>query len=890
MGWWRRLTNAIRPDDVDDEIRREMEFHLEERADDLVAGGLSRRDARREARRRFGNLPLQAERTRDVNLLSWLETSIADLRYALRGLRRSPGFTAVTVLSLALGIGANTSVFTLINVFMLKSLPVRDPDRLVLIQPAGNGSKGSVTVSQPVWEQFRDHFDALAGSFAYGSTSTDISTGGEVRPIAVGLVTGGFFTTLGVRAAAGRTLVDGDEGDTCQAVAVITHAFWQTEYGGRPDVVGRSISVNGRPFEIVGVTEPGFFGVEFGYYAPIWALQCAGRIIRGPGGSAGGGWVMGRLKPGITLEQASARLSAMTPAVIDATLPSQASAAVVDQYRRTTFTLKPFAKGLSSMSRSYTEAMFVLVAIVAIVLLIACANVANLLLARATARRREMAVRLALGASRARLVRQALTESVVLSLAGALLALGFARWSSAILLGLVANRGQIVAVDLAPDAVVLAFTLGVSVLTALVFGGAPALASVMRGRSDELGALAGRGIAEGRNRFGIGKALVAGQIALSLVMIAAAGLFVGSWWRMAAIDPGFRGEGVLLAGVNLRPARVAPDARLSTYERIADRLRAIPGVDRVSLAWRTPFGNTNANVVLDVEGFTPATPDAARVSSNDVGAGYFAAIGQPILAGRDFTSADQPTSSGVAIVNEALARMFFGGDALGRRLRLSQGGSPGNPIDIVGVVANIKENDLRDPDKPMIYFPISQNRAPAPAMTFAVHLASGAANAIPATKAAILEIEPRASLDVRPLDQQVADSLRLRRTLGLLSGFFGVLALLLASIGLYGIMSYSVARRRNEIGVRIALGARRADVVGMVLTDVGRLMGAGLGLGLLLTITLTRLVATFLYGVTPTDPSTLALSALMLTGVAFAAAALPARRAARLDPVAALRE
>jgi len=883
---WR---NLFRKTQAEQGLKEEVDAYLEMLIEMKIEQGINPAEARRQALIEMGGVEQVKERVREVRMGHYLETLWQDVRYGVRMLLRNPGFTAIAVITLSLGIGANTAIFTLINVVMLKSLPVSRPDELVaLTLNAGEASKGQPSFSQPLWEQIRDQQDVFAGVFAYGSTSADLVAGGEVRPVSIGLVTGGFFSTLGVRPAVGRTFTDADDQRGCHAVAVITHAFWQSEFGGSQDVVGKSVELNGRPFQIVGVTDPAFFGVEYGYYAPIWAPQCAGTIIR-PGGFSGGGLVMGRLKPGVSLEQSRARLATLAPAMLEATLPTDATSEETAQYRKSTFGVEPFAKGIPALSRTYGEALLILMAIVGVVLLIACANVANLLLARGAARRHEIAVRLALGASRFRLIRQLLTESVLLALLGAALGALFASWGSRMLVGFLARRNQITPLDLGPDLNVLAFTLAVGALTGVLFGLAPAWRAA-RVDPHVVKKPQGRGVAEGHSRFSLGKALVAAQIALSLVMITGAGLLIGSWRQLATLDPGFRSEGVLLAGVNMRLAGIPNDQRGAIYKRILDRLRAIPGVASVSAASLTPFGNTAMRLVIDVEGYTPKSGADTTVRLNNVSESYFATIGTRILAGRDFNSGDVPGSPSVAIVSEELARKFFGGArAVGQPFRVKVGNGLSPPVEIVGIAANTKETSLREPSLPIVYYALSQYRQPNPG-NYALRVEGTPTALIPSVKAAIAEINPRFSLDLRTLQQQVDSSVRLPRTLAMLSGFFGSLALLLAAIGLYGVISYSVERRRNEIGVRIALGATRTRIIRMALGEVGRLVVIGVAFGVLLALALTRLVATFLYGVEPNDPATLTLSALTLAAVALGAALLPAWRAAQLDPMVALRE
>jgi putative ABC transport system permease protein len=885
---WRNLFHKARREQ---ELTEEIDAYLEMLIEQKIEQGLDPREARRAALIELGGKQHVKERIREVRAGHLLGTLSQDLRYALRMLRRSPGFTAVVVLILALGLGANTAIFTLINVAMLKSLPVSRPDELVMLITNTRGtSKNQGSFSHALWEQIRDRQDIFTAVSVYGSTGVDLDAGGEARSAALGLVSSDFFSVLGVRMALGRTIADADDQPGCSSVAVITHAYWQSEFGGSADVIGKSIAVSGQPFQIVGVTEPAFFGIQYGYYTPIWAPHCAGTIIRGAGAYSGGGWVIGRLKPGFTLEQTRARLAALAPAILDATVPANATAEAAAQYRKSTFDVYPFAKGLPGLSRSYGAVLFLLMAIVGVVLLIACANIANLLLARATARQHEIAVRLALGASRFRLFRQLLTESLLLSLLGAALSVLFAGWGSRFLVGFLAGQDRIVPLDLTPDLNVLGFTLAVGILTGVLFGLAPAWRAahidpytVMKPSSF--------GVAAGHSRFSLGKALVVAQITLSLVMIVGAGLLLNSWRRLVTLDPGFKSAGVLLAGIDTRPARIPVNQLGATYSRILERLRAIPGVASASAAGLTPFGSVNSHITIKVEGFSSLSENDARVRFNQVSDRYFETIGTRLIAGRDFNSGDVATSPKVVIVSEELARKFYGGArALGQRIRVQQGRDLSPPDEIIGIAANIKEISLGEASQPTAYYPLSQITHPWPGINFALRTETAPSAIIPGVKAAIAEIGPRFSLNIRTLQQQVDGSVRLSRSLAMLSGFFGGLALLLAAIGLYGIIAYSVERRRNEIGVRIALGATRRRIVRMVLGEVGRLVVTGVALGGLLSFVLTRLATRFLFGMESNEMATLALAALTLTAVALGAALLPAWRAARLDPMVALRD
>jgi len=895
MSWFSRIGNIIRPSRLSEELDRELSFHLAERADELESHGMKPDAARRQARRQFGNYGLQKESTRDRDVFRWLDNLIGDLRYALRALRAAPGFAFVAILSLALGIGANTAIFSLINTVMLKSLPVRNPEELMVVL-----RDSSPTLTNPIWEYVRDHQDVFSGVFAYSTDQFNLASGGEARPIPSNWVSGGYFPTLGVHASIGRTLLPSDDVRGCPAVAAISGAFWKTEYGGNPAVIGKTIRLDGQPFQIVGVIDPAFSGLDVGANAQIYAPLCAQTIINGNDKwiDARSSWylqVVGRLKTGLTPPQVRTRLQMLMPGLVEATLPPDWPADAVANYQKARFDVASAAKGFSDLRTTFRKALLVLMAVVGIVLLIACANVANLLLARATTRRHEIAVRLALGARPARLIRQLLTESVLLALIGAALGVFLATWGSHLLVYLMSTSGNAVTLDLSLNAPVLAFTASIAVATGVLFGLAPAWRT---GRVDPHSAMKsqGRGFATGHSRFSIGKALVVAQIALSLVLIAGAVLLVGSWRRLATVDPGFKGDHVLLIAAHLHGGNVSTSpseqsALRLQFRELLDRLRTVPGVRSASASEITPISGSTWNSAIKADGFEPASRKDATVWRNEVSEGYFATTGTPFVAGRDFNTGDAPSSVKVAIINEAMARKVFGSSsAIGKRFQTSHGKDYGPPVEIVGVVANAKYQSMAETPQPIAYLAMAQDSDPGQDVNFEVRTVGPPSDIIPSIKTAIGQVDPYASLQFATLDRQVAESLRLPRTLATLAGFFGGLALLLAMIGLYGIMSYNVARRRNEIGVRIALGATQVRVVRMVMSEVGRIVAVGVVLGILLTLSVTRFVSAFLYGVTPSDPATMLWSAAVLATVAIVAAMVPAWHAARLDPVAALRE
>jgi putative ABC transport system permease protein len=809
-----------------------------------------------------------------------------DIRYAIRALRRNPGFAAVTVFSLALGMGANTAIFSLIDVVMLKSLPVSHPEELVQV------TMGSpLYFSNLIWEQIRDRQDVFSGIFAYGKWPFNLAHGGEVRFVNGQYVSGQYFDTLGVRAMLGRTLTSADDRRGCVGTAVLSHGFWQREYGGRGDILGKTISIYDHPFEIVGVTQPGFTGVEVGLSVDVWIPICADRILNGKDGNLDDsyvpGWlqIMGRLKPGVQPSQARARLETLAPQVFRATVAANWRDEDRDTFLKRTLDAQPAANGLSWLRRNYRQALLILMAIAGVVLLIACANVANLLLARGAVRERELAIRIALGSGRGRLIRQLLAESLLLSAAGTAVGVVFALWATRLLVAFLD-----VSLDLTPDLRMLAFNAGVAVATGLLFGVAPAWRSTRVQPQLAMKANA-RGVI-GSSGFGIGKALVTLQVALSVVLVVGAGLLLASLWRLTSVDAGLKPERVLVVSVDLRPGNYAPEHRKAKFHEILEKLRAIPGVHSLSASNIMPMCGCRSTVNVVVSGFTARSRDDWEVAFNLVSDGYFETLGTPMVTGRDFSAHDTPTSSKVAIINESMARKYFGvPNPLGRYVRIHEANKIGDPYEIVGVVNDAKYGTLREEISPTLYLTRNQDADSGQYVHFELRTIGGRPEAlIEQAKSAIAGIDRGASLEFSPLSATIGDSLSRDRLLATLSGIFGALALVLAMMGLYGVMSYNVTWRRGEIAIRMALGAEQARVVRMVLREVLLMVGTGLVVGLSLAMAMTRFIASFLYGLTPNDPLTLSLAAAALAGVGVFAGYLPARRASRVDPMTALRE
>ena len=898
MSIFTRFTNLLRGEKLSEDINRELSFHIRERAEELMEGGMSEKAAIEEARRQFGNPTFQAEATRDNDVIGWLDSVMGDVRYAARALLRSPVFASVAIASLALGIGANTAIYTLIDAVIVRTLPAPRPQELVQVLFSDEGDDAYWTF--PIYEQVRERMRGIfTHSAAFAGPSFNVSNGGEVRNLRGQWAGGDYFALFGMQPAAGRLFTAADDVRGCPGTAVLSHGFWQSEYGGRPDAVGQSLSITGKPFQIIGVVAPGNPGPEVGNDIQVYVPLCASEILRGPGSlDARSRWflrVVGRRDETLTLAQVRARLKTIAPDVYAATLP--ASFATADdrkEYLERSFGAREVATGMSDVRDRYARALKILMGGVALVLLIACANVANLLLARAAARQREVAIRMAIGAGRRRLVRQLLTESVLLAALGAAGGLFVAHWGTRGLVALISSSASPVVLDLGFSARVLGFTVLAATITVVLFGLVPAWRGTRVDPQTTMRA-AGRGVAEGGGsggRFTLGKALVAAQVALSLTLLVGAGLLLGTLRNLVTLDPGFRAEGVLVAHVNYQRAGIPMPQRAEAHRSLLERVRAIPGVRSAGASEIVPLGRSSWNDAIFVEGFTAKSREDQFVWFNEVSDSYFTTMGMRLLAGRDFNASDAPGAARVAIVSQSVADKFFGGDAIGKTYRLKRNDTFEAPVTIVGVVMDAKYQQLREKESGTVYLAQSQLAERSPMISMEVRAADTASAAALAgpVKAAIAGLHPLATVELRTLSDQVAGTLRRERMLALLSALFSAVALGLSMLGLYGVMAYSVARRRNEIGVRIALGAASARVVRMVLGDVARVVAIGAALGIAGALAAGKLVTSFLYGMEPSDPLVLGAATAVLLIVALAAGFIPALRASRVDPVAALRE
>ena len=817
-----------------------------------------------------------------------------DIRYGLRVLGRSPAFSCVAVLSLALGIGANTAIFSLLDAVLLRMLPVQHPEELVLLRVQTTRGAG-YSYSYPVYRGMRDENQTLAGLVAFCPVRLNASVNGQPEPVASAhLVTGNYFPVLGVTAAAGRTLTPED--DRVQGghpVTVLSYGYWKRRFSSSPAVIGQTINLDGLPFTIIGVAAPEFFGTEVGS-APDFFLPMMMQAQVSP---AEGPWLdnwymprlnlIGRLKPGVTIEQARANLDTLFHAHISA-LPigrTPKAAAWLGQ----TLHLEPGNRGLSELRRQFSQPLWILMSVVGLVLLIACANVANLLLARATVRQKEIAVRLSLGAKRGRLIRQLLTESLVLALAGGLLGLLVASRGSHFLLALLGSGAGSPAVPLEVSQRVLLFTAGLSIATGILFGLIPALRAT---KTDLTPALKEVSSGLGHRKGGtlLGKLLVAGQVAASLLLLIGAGLFVRSLEKLMTIDLGFTRESVLVMRLEPRGSDHKNVPLSLSYTQLLTRIESMAGVRAASLSGFTPL--TPSDIAIPVVVPASSDPDEdTEVHFTQIYPHYFAALGIPLISGRELDQADMgPASAPVAVINETMARVVFNHeDPLGRQFAYNYGGG-GPPVRVVGIARDAKYKSLREASMPMAYLPYLQAKTGRGQMTLLVRSVGNQAGLADAVRREVQKFYPESPLaEVRTLAQQVDASLVQERLIASISGLFAILALGLASTGLYGILSYSVARRSNEIGIRMALGAGRGEVIRMVLGEELSMVLLGILAGVPASLAISRLISSRLFGITATDLNTYLGALALLLVTALLAGYLPARRAASVDPLLALR-
>jgi putative ABC transport system permease protein len=850
-----RLASIVRGGAADRDLGDELHDHVERLTAANLARGMTPAEARRAALLAMDGVEQQKERCRDARGIQTIDELGADLRYALRMCARDRFLTAVAVLSLALAIGANTAIFSLLDSLLLRALPVQDPQRLVIVSSARTGNM-SVVGGFPykVWSEMQRHADLFDGVLAWAPARFDLSAGGETQYVDGLWASGSYFSALGVPAIVGRTFTPEDDrrgGGPDGAVAVISYGFWQRRFGGDPQAIGRTVTLDRVPFKIIGVTPPSFLGPDVGRAFEVTVPLGDDPLISGRETVLDRPYtyyltIMARLKAGQTADAATTALRLVQPQIREATLPVNAPREAIDRYLAAPLVATPAATGSSPLRRIYERPLVVVMAVVVLVLLIACANIANLLLARASARRHELTVRIALGASRGRLSRQLLTESFMLSAMGAAAGVAVAAWGSHLIVQQLSNHNLTVVLDLTPDWRVMLFTTIVTIATTMLFGVAPAFAvraSAAHAR-DALRIAAGRGRAAfdhqpADRRLGPASmnALVVAQVALSFVLVVAAGLFVRTFASLVTEQLGFDRDAVLLVNMNVQRAAIPIPQRPAAHEQLRAAVRALPDVASAALSLVTPVSGNGIVPRIEVSGQLPQQDGGfgGNAVMNVVSTSFFDTFGTPLVAGRDFTERDTAAAPLVAVVSQKLARTFLGNASpLGHTVKIQLGAAPAE-VEIVGVAGDAAYRSVREGIRPTIYVPLAQfpNQ---PGGLASIMLSVRARQQSPQRlareiAAAIAAANPNVAITLLPLAQQVDASLMQERIVAMLAGFFGTLALLLAAIGLYGVTSYAVTRRRAELGIRMALGAAPGGVVRLVLARVALLVGVGIAAG-----------------------------------------------------------
>jgi predicted permease len=911
MHWARqllmRLQTLFRRDHLTQDLDDEIRFHLDEQVAENIAAGMNKEEARHAALRIFGNPSLLKEDARETWGWVWLEQIGQDLRYGFRSLRKRPLFTVVAVLTLGFGIGANTAIFSLMDQVLLQLLPVKHPEQLVLVAERGirlRDSWGDNDISYPMYRDFRDGNRVFSGMFCRFPTSISLGYGDRTERVSAELVSGSYFPVLGVTAIIGRTLTpDDDRVPGGHPVAMLSYSFWQSRFSADPSIVGKQIFTNGYTFTVIGVAQAGFDGVELGYKSKVFVpMMMKAQMTPRSGGPSAGledrslSWAtaFGRLKPGISIAQANASLQPLMHSILEVEVQEPALQHYSDydraQFLKNTVELLPGSQGWSGLREHMQTPLWVLAALSGAVLLLACANLANLLLARATTREREMAVRLAIGADRRRIIRLLLVESLLLSVIGTVVGLGLAFLADRVLLATYfsADSAGDFLISSVPDVSVLVFALGATLLTTLVFGLAPAIQS---SRADVAPALNDRAgwVAGGKQVF-LRKLLVSGQVALALLLLIGASLFLRTLANLESTGPGFSTERLVTFRVDPSLNGYTDERTEDFFRRLTDSLQALPGVSSVGLS-TMPFlqGYGWSNPVI-AEGYVTDPGQEQPATVDEISPNLFTTLGAPILAGRDFTPFE---TRPVALINESFARKYFAGrNPIGLHIGLvnEQSATKDVPnLEVVGVVKDLKFKNLRDPAPVQAYYPYWQG-VKFRFMTFYLRTRFDPRQVMETVREQAQHLDPNIPVvDLRTIDEQIGLSLKTERLVASLSAVFGALATALAVIGLYGVMAYSVARRRREIGIRVALGALQSDVLWMVMQQVVVLSGAGLAVGGLLAFALSSLIRSQLYGLQPHDPYTYVSAAVVLAAAACAAGFIPSWRASRVDPMHALR-
>jgi predicted permease len=899
--WMQTIVHRHR---AETEMDTELRFHIEAFTEDLIRSGVSCEEAQRRARLEFGGIEQTKEQCRDARGSNFLNSLLQDMRFGLRMLRKNPGFTAVAVLTLALGVGANTAIFTVINAVVLRALPVQHPQELVVIgNPARVHSTGTGTpridvFSYPLYHEIRDNnsvFSSLLASSNLDNLRIKIETAPE--NITGRLVTENYFQTLGINPLLGRTfsLEDG-RAPGSDPVLVISYSYWRRRFAGDPAVIGRKVRLNNYPVTIIGVTPPGFFGEVVGDHLDVWApmmmqpqLMPGREFLVDP--QAASLLLIGRLKPGVTIAQAQADVNTVTERALKVALDGKLTADDRDAVRKMKIAVQvsPGGRGLSRLREDFATPLFLLMAMVLLVLLVACVNVANLMLARSAARQREIAIRFAMGAAAGRIIRQLLTESLVLASLGGALGLLLAHWGASLLVSLVNFSTE--RLSLGIDWRVLGFTAGLCLLASMVFGLAPAfrVLHVRLDRSLREGARDSGSTLTGRVRY----VLAASQIALGVFVLMCAGLLVRSLSNLEEFDLGYSRDQLLLVPVDLLSGGYRGSAIQNATQEVLLRFARLPGVRSVSASSNGLFSGNESSDSVRVEGAISQNAGDSQTADDEVGPNYFSTIGVPVILGREITQQDFSSAARVAVVNESFANFYFGAqNPIGRMVHIQDSSRPDQPpYQIVGVCRNVRDHDVRQAARRRLYAPLtSADFDELGSPVFEIRAVGNPETLVNSVRTAIREMNSDLAVGgIETGGELVTDTLTSQILVAKLSTFFGALVLLLVCVGLYGSMAYNVAARTKEIGLRMALGAPRVDLIWMVMRETWMVLLIGLVAGIPLGIAATNLFQAMLFGVSKSDPLSIALAILALVAICVTAAIVPVRRATRVDPMVALR-
>jgi predicted permease len=882
-----RIVMLGRRSRMEREIEAELQEHMQMCIDDNMAEGMSREQAVREARLRFGSPSATRERVSAVDAALGLETLGREVRMALRAFVKSPGFSIVVIATLALGIGANTAIFELLDAVRLRTLPVNKPEELAELRIVGGNHGFGISdglfmnFTIPMWQEVKDHHEPFAGVFAWRMSGMLIGRPSETRQVNGLEVSGGFFNTLGVVPVQGRLIEPQDE--ACQLTKVVaSYGFWKSQMGGVPITENTTIVVEGKSVQVLGVTPPGFFGMEVGNQFDLAYPTCTPPAPRREIFTYS---VMGRLKPGWSMKQAFDYFNALSPGLFEKTAPSGYSADAVKTFTSFRLGAYPAGAGVSYLRDEYSSSLNFLLGITGLVLLIACANLANLMLARSSRKQREMALRMALGATRARLLRQMLIESALLALFGAGIGVAMAQPLSRALVASLNTTGNAIHLTIAADWRVMLFAAAVGVATCVLCGTAPALRSsktepVTSMRSIE------RGVMGNRERYLMQRGMVVTQVAVSMMLLVGALLFVRSYRNLVTLNPGFRESGIVLGYFGFGQLHLKQENLTAFKRQLVEDVRTLPGIENATTTNNTPLGGGSWSHQVDV-GVLNGSSKFTYVSPS-----YFATLGIPILTGRGFTDQDRGDTPYVLIVNQTFIRQYIrSSQVLGQHVHVRpEPDYPERTYEVVGTIPDTKYHDLREVTPPMAFVPVEQfpvtAQRPGMAMMIAARDTAGVERTV---RQALEQKHPGVNMQFANFEQGIQDNLVGDRMLAMLSGFFGILAALLVVVGLYGVLSYFLAQRRGEIGIRIALGASRGRVIGTLLRDAAIMLLVGLGAGTVLSLLAGREVSSKLFGLQAWDPVTLGASALLLAIVTLLTSLVPALKAAHVDPISSLR-